>query len=1133
MKKIVLLIKSLILLTVTLFIGNNINNFVKANAISNLNDSTNLECEDKNSLSSETDDIDTKSILIIDYDELEKQIIRDNNKSDDKSLVAVFLSDGFTENEKSLFYQKVSDAANYMLTVRPFNYYAAYIKVYAVFCPSKQSRLSGELNGEFACRKKNGEPATTKCTPENSKFKCEHGRDTYFGGYYHWLDSEERVILGMTDKNRDKARKIAKKFYPNVDMIQVIGNSELDGGVASYPSDDKIGIAFSSIYSSDTKNGSWLNTTIHEFGHSFGNLADEYWTENKDTGKVNISDSNNIDKIKWKKWMGYDEVGIYPIEKETQTTKNSIGNTMYYRPSQKCRMSDSEKDFCPVCMEEVAKKIEQVLGQTLFQTTNIGENAISIDKINLEVYGIFFFPERIDGRIVTTIGNGACSGALFTVAILPNTILYVGSEAFKNCPNLESAAFPNGVSEIKNATFENCPKLTSFTFGNNITTIGENAFKDCVSLIKLDLNYELSSIERFAFKNCSKLSTVILPKNLLYIGEGAFSFCSELQNVYVKRYRRELTSIAENTFENSNKDFNIFVNANRICDYKNKENWILYRENIKQDPSTSLGLSTIDCKSEDTIKPLMISGENKTYKLMVNCSKSYKIIATCNSNIKLTLYDSNMNRIEENINTIERYLSWGLYYLSVEHSEYESKGSIVVKLSPKWVSKEVEIFEGENDLRSNLHNTKGNICHGDFYFDCNFKDTFLRFYFDNNVKNLCKKSSIRITSSDEKNHLRRYPISSNAELSVTSENENSLFVYSTRKERYYIKIELYSTTLSSIPFFIEEIEKNTIDFSKSLYYNTFEELFALNHSNSYFKEITLNLRSRLDLSIVTDGDFNDNIPVYVLEKRLKKGGDENYKEYDILEILIENITRENRSPIFDIILDPGVYYIGYGKNDDNISISFGLERVINQKLNIDGVLVTDPAFNQGFELGSEVTFNKGLLRGNTITEGFTRNIYLMVENRLKEPMSRLEYDWYSTDESIATVTNYGTVLALSVDNDMKVIICAINKQDPSMVYKKEFTIKKETSTDQLVIECNMSFSYSKVTGLYTLELNFTNSPYPYLAYYVWDIECNDGSNISMTSRYLIYSSGPGKAEITANYILNRRIFLLIHLTILE
>lgn len=395
MKKIVLLIKILILLTVTLFIGNNINNFVKANAISNLNDSTNLECEDKNSLSSETDDIDTKSILIIDYDELEKQIIRDNNKSDDKSLVAVFLSDGFTENEKSLFYQKVSDAANYMLTVRPFNYYAAYIKVYAVFCPSKQSRLSGELNGEFACRKKNGEPATTKCTPENSKFKCEHGRDTYFGGYYHWLDSEERVILGMTDKNRDKARKIAKKFYPNVDMIQVIGNSELDGGVASYPSDDKIGIAFSSIYSSDTKNGSWLNTTIHEFGHSFGNLADEYWTENKDDEHVNVSKENNFFTVKWKKWMGYDEVGIYPIEKETQTTKNSSGNTMYYRPSQKCRMRDSGKDFCPVCMEEVAKKIEQVLGQTLFQTTNIGENAISIDKINLEVYGTFFSQKEL------------------------------------------------------------------------------------------------------------------------------------------------------------------------------------------------------------------------------------------------------------------------------------------------------------------------------------------------------------------------------------------------------------------------------------------------------------------------------------------------------------------------------------------------------------------------------------------------------------------------------------------------------------------------------------------------------------------------------------------------------------------
>ena len=38
----------------------------------------------------------------------------------------------------------------------------------------------------------------------------------------------------------------------------------------------------------------------------------------------------------------------------------------------------------------------------------------------------------------------------------------------------------------------------------------------------------------------------------------------------------------------------------------------------------------------------------------------------------------------------------------------------------------------------------------------------------------------------------------------------------------------------------------------------------------------------------------------------------------------------------------------------------------------------------------------------------------MVEDRLRDPMSRLEYDWYSSNENVAIVTKYGTVLALNV-----------------------------------------------------------------------------------------------------------------------
>ena len=69
-----------------------------------------------------------------------------------------------------------------------------------------------------------------------------------------------------------------------------------------------------------------------------------------------------------------------------------------------------------------------------------------------------------------------------------------------------------------------------------------------------------------------------------------------------------------------------------------------------------------------------------------------------------------------------------------------------------------------------------------------------------------------------------------------------------------------------------------------------------------------------------------------------------------------------------------------------------------------------------------VLFNNGLCDNYTITEGFTRSIYLMVEDRLRDPMSRLEYEWYSSNESVVTVSSYGTVLARQVEIDTTVKI---------------------------------------------------------------------------------------------------------------
>ena len=69
---------------------------------------------------------------------------------------------------------------------------------------------------------------------------------------------------------------------------------------------------------------------------------------------------------------------------------------------------------------------------------------------------------------------------------------------------------------------------------------------------------------------------------------------------------------------------------------------------------------------------------------------------------------------------------------------------------------------------------------------------------------------------------------------------------------------------------------------------------------------------------------------------------------------------------------------------------------------------------------------------NIITEGFTRIIYF--ENGKVLSTSRLSYEWYSSNEGVATVTNYGTVLAKNVNSRQTVLIYAVYKNDPLIIF---------------------------------------------------------------------------------------------------
>ena len=145
----------------------------------------------------------------------------------------------------------------------------------------------------------------------------------------------------------------------------------------------------------------------------------------------------------------------------------------------------------------------------------------------------------------------------------------------------------------------------------------------------------------------------------------------------------------------------------------------------------------------------------------------------------------------------------------------------------------------------------------------------------------------------------------------------------------------------------------------------------------------------------------------------------------------------------------------------------------------------------------------------------------------------IDYSWYSSDESKAMVTSYGTVLALPVEEDSTVTIYAIRKSDPSVIYYETFTILNDTEEDLIEIECNLSYSYSKKNGTYQLALNSTNCPYPMIQYYTWEVTDSGDETVTIGNWGHVTSTGITEAIIVGTYELNPRVRLYINLNITE
>ena len=117
--------------------------------------------------------------------------------------------------------------------------------------------------------------------------------------------------------------------------------------------------------------------------------------------------------------------------------------------------------------------------------------------------------------------------------IIPNSVTYIGNDAFFDCKSLTSINIPNSVTNIGDSAFCGCSSLTSINIPNGVTNIGSHAFSSCKSLTSINIPNSVTYIGNLAFNNCESLTNINIPNSVTNIGNFAFSWCKSLTSINI------------------------------------------------------------------------------------------------------------------------------------------------------------------------------------------------------------------------------------------------------------------------------------------------------------------------------------------------------------------------------------------------------------------------------------------------------------------------------------------------------------------------------------------------------------------------------------------------------------------------
>ena len=250
-----------------------------------------------------------------------------------KRVDLLLLGDGYTRKERREFERDAERFMKELFSVEPFGSRRDDFTIRAIFVPSAESGISRPRAGVF--------------------------HDTPLGTSYNSLDSE-RYILSVEDR---KWRDIAAAA-PHDFVIMLVNNQKYGGG------------GIYRLYATAAASSDFSSYLfVHEFGHSFAALADEYYTSdvayedfipaNTEPWEPNITSLLDPGSLKWSELV---QEGT-PIPTPWEKKKYEAASRSFEERRRKLRVEAASEEALEHLFQEQRSHFVQMLSTQDYSTT--------------------------------------------------------------------------------------------------------------------------------------------------------------------------------------------------------------------------------------------------------------------------------------------------------------------------------------------------------------------------------------------------------------------------------------------------------------------------------------------------------------------------------------------------------------------------------------------------------------------------------------------------------------------------------------------------------------------------------------------------------------------------------------------